>query len=311
MIDGFAIDANVALAGRLESQDQAQQGRFAGTQQPEEAEEFIVFDRYANIANGDDITEAFSDVIKLDARHPRSLQTLTARPLGLYRREKECVQSATKSPTRAPKARDEIIPREHFHLLRPGIEMYDDAMTNAFDEEHRHPQRSQIVSLINRDVFRANPDQDVPRASPCARRGPSGRPWQAVRDARQRRDRRRGATPASSYRRPSSKFMPGLPMKRATNTFRGSFIDLQRRAHLLQYTSIHNRDPIGHRHRFELIMGDINHRLLELPLQTLDLSTHDRPEGGVNVAEGLVEQENRRLDNGRTPDGDTLKYVHA
>ena len=86
-------------------------------------------------------------------------------------------------------------------------------------------------------------------------------------------------------------------------------VDLERRADLLQHAMIHHRDAVGHRHRLELVMGDIDHGLLELPLQVLQLGAHHGTERGIDIGQRLVEQEDRRLHDRRAADGDALQDV--
>ena len=66
--------------------------------------------------------------------------------------------------------------------------------------------------------------------------------------------------PPSCDSRPSIRFIAGVPMKPATKRFAGSLVDLRRRRELLQPPALHHRDAVRHRHRLELVVGDVDHR---------------------------------------------------
>ena len=72
---------------------------------------------------------------------------------------------------------------------------------------------------------------------------------------------------------------------------------------------IHHRDAVGHGHRLELVVRDVDHRLLELALQLFELGAHDCPEGRVDIGQRLVEQEDRRLHDRRAADRHALQDV--
>ena len=71
----------------------------------------------------------------------------------------------------------------------------------------------------------------------------------------------------------------------------------------------HHRDPVGEAHRLDLVVGDVDHGLLELVLQVLELGAHESAEGGVEIAQGLVQEKDFRLGDGRAADRDLLKLV--
>ena len=112
--------------------------------------------------------------------------------------------------------------------------------------------------------------------------------------------------PRFSASGPSMKFILGLPMKPATKRFVGVAVELQRRADLLDHTGIQHDDLVGHRHRLDLVVGDVDHRGAEFVMQFGDLEAHRAAECGVEVRERLVEQEGGWLADDGAADGDAL-----
>ena len=92
---------------------------------------------------------------------------------------------------------------------------------------------------------------------------------------------------------------------------RGPLVEIVRRPVLLQLPAIHHRDAIGHPHRLDLVVGDVDHGLADLVLDALELGAHVRTERRVEVRERLVEQEDRRLHDHRAPERDLLEVVHG
>src|SRR5205823_6678074 len=76
-------------------------------------------------------------------------------------------------------------------------------------------------------------------------------------------------------------------------------IDVARGAVLLETAAIHNRDPVGHGEGLLLIVGDIDGRQAELPLELAQLHLHLGPELPIEGRERLVEQQQGRLDHDR------------
>jgi hypothetical protein len=69
---------------------------------------------------------------------------------------------------------------------------------------------------------------------------------------------------------------------------------------------IHHDQPVGQRHRLDLVVGDVDRGDAELALQPLDLEPHLHPQLGVEVGERLVEQEHRGLAHDGAAHGDAL-----
>jgi hypothetical protein len=75
---------------------------------------------------------------------------------------------------------------------------------------------------------------------------------------------------------------------------------------LLHYAIVHNDDAIAHRHRFNLVVRNVNHGRLEPLMELGDLGSHLHPHLGVKVGERLVEKENFRLAHNGASDRDPL-----
>ena len=61
------------------------------------------------------------------------------------------------------------------------------------------------------------------------------------------------------------RFIFGLPMNCATKTFCRLVVELHRRADLGDVAGVEHDDPVGHGHRLDLVVGDVDHRGAELP----------------------------------------------
>ncbi len=72
-------------------------------------------------------------------------------------------------------------------------------------------------------------------------------------------------------------------------------VKLHRRADLLHDAVLQHHDPVGKRHRLDLIVGHVDHRGVELVVELADLHAHVHPERRVEIGERLVEQEDRRI----------------
>ncbi|RYF64383.1 MAG: ATP-binding cassette domain-containing protein, partial [Comamonadaceae bacterium] len=63
------------------------------------------------------------------------------------------------------------------------------------------------------------------------------------------------------------------------------------RADLLDDAVVHHDDAVGHGHRFDLVVRDVDRGGLQPLVQRLDLGTHRHAQLGVEVRQRLVEQE--------------------
>ena len=80
-------------------------------------------------------------------------------------------------------------------------------------------------------------------------------------------------------------------MKAATNRFAGRVVDLLRRVALLQAPGAHHRHAVAHRHRLDLVVGDVERGDAEAALDPRDLGAHVDAQLRVEVRERLVHQE--------------------
>ncbi len=87
---------------------------------------------------------------------------------------------------------------------------------------------------------------------------------------------------------------------------RRPLVDLARRADLLDPALRQDGDAVGQGERLGLIVGDVDGRLAEPPLQVAQLVAHLDAQLEVQVGQRLVEQEQARLQDQGPSDGDAL-----
>ena len=83
-------------------------------------------------------------------------------------------------------------------------------------------------------------------------------------------------------------------------------VDLLRRAELLDPALVEDGDPVAQGERLFLVVRDEDEGDADLALQLLELDLHLLSQLEVEGAEGLVEQQGLRLDDGRAGEGDAL-----
>ncbi|MNU09364.1 hypothetical protein D3C72_2558840 [compost metagenome] len=54
---------------------------------------------------------------------------------------------------------------------------------------------------------------------------------------------------------------------------------------------LHHDNPVGHGHRFHLIVSDVDGGCLKTLVQALDFNAHLRSQLGVEIGERLIEKE--------------------
>src|SRR3954453_3935531 len=79
-----------------------------------------------------------------------------------------------------------------------------------------------------------------------------------------------------------------------------------RGADLLEDALAHHGDPLAHRHRLDLVVGDVDDGRLESLVEPRDLGAGLDAQLGVEVRERLVHQEDGRLTDDRATEGDAL-----
>ena len=83
-------------------------------------------------------------------------------------------------------------------------------------------------------------------------------------------------------------------------------VHLARRSHLLDAAVVEDGDPIAHRERLFLIVGDVDERHAKLLLELLELDLELLTQLQIEGAERLVEQERPRRVHDRPRERDTL-----
>ena len=117
---------------------------------------------------------------------------------------------------------------------------------------------------------------------------------------------RKRQPPSTDSSAPSIRFIGGAPRNVATKTFAGRLVDVLRRPDLLQHALAHHGDPVPHRHRLDLVVGDVHRRDPEPRVQLDQLEARLDAELRVEVRERLVHQERVRLADDRARERDAL-----
>ena len=156
-------------------------------------------------------------------------------------------------------------------------------------------------------------------SSRCSGRMPE-RDGLAARSARGRRarpcasgSRRRNWSPIWATRWPFVALQLGLEEvhRRAADEARHEqvrrrVVEAHRRVDLLQDAAAHQRHAVAHRHRLDLVVGDVDGRRLQLVLDARDLRAHLHAQLRVQVGQRLVHQEDLRAAHDRAAHGDAL-----
>ena len=82
-----------------------------------------------------------------------------------------------------------------------------------------------------------------------------------------------------------------VPTKPATNGLAGRLVELDRGGDLLDPALVEHRDPVAHRERLLLVVGDEDERDADVALDLLELELHLAAQLEVEGAERLVEQQ--------------------
>ena len=83
-------------------------------------------------------------------------------------------------------------------------------------------------------------------------------------------------------------------------------VQLQRFPNLRHATGVQHHDFVGQRHRFDLIVGDVNHCAAQAFMQTGDFDTHLHTQCSIEVGERFIEQKYAWLGHQRTANRHTL-----
>ena len=87
---------------------------------------------------------------------------------------------------------------------------------------------------------------------------------------------------------------------------RRAFVEIDRRRGLLDPAAVQQHDLVGHRHRLDLIVRDVDHRDAQRALQVADLGAHVLPQLRIEIRQRLVHQADRRLGDDRPAERDAL-----
>ena len=94
--------------------------------------------------------------------------------------------------------------------------------------------------------------------------------------------------------------------ERGDEQVRGPLVKLLRRRQLLERAVAEEGDPVAHRHRLRLVVGDVEGRDSETPLDAKDLAPHLHAQVRVEVRERLVHEEHGGLADERPTHCDAL-----
>src|SRR5205807_10117947 len=83
-------------------------------------------------------------------------------------------------------------------------------------------------------------------------------------------------------------------------------VEVFRSPNLLENAEPHDRDPIPHGHRLDLVVRDVDRRRLERLLELQDLRTSLHTELRVEIREGFIHEEGGRLPDNGAAKRDTL-----
>ena len=111
---------------------------------------------------------------------------------------------------------------------------------------------------------------------------------------------------APSAALPGRKFIAGEPMKPATNSLAGPLVERIGVAHLLDPPVAEHDDAVRQRHGLDLVVGDVDRRAPHLLVQPFDDGAQAHAKLGIEVGEGLVEEEDAGVPHQRAADGDAL-----
>ena len=107
--------------------------------------------------------------------------------------------------------------------------------------------------------------------------------------------------------RPHANYCSVIPrLERWRQPYKSFNESVFRRADLLYGSAIHDDDPVGESHGFDLIMRDVTRRNLESALQMLDLNARCPAQLRIQVRKRLVHRERARMPDDRPRQGRAL-----
>ena len=201
-----------------------------------------------------------------------------------------------RSQTSESGCREELRRRGHLEHVLAGLDGEQVVRAERLDDDDGRADRA-----VARLQSAPGSPRRGSRAAPGGRRARvRPRPAGACR-----RSGARPASPRSSTTSAARKFIGGVPMKPPTNASAGrrrprAGVDLDDAA------GVHDRDPVAHAERLDLVVRDVDRRRVELLQQRLQLGAHLHPQQRVEVRERLVHQQHVGLRRDRARDRDAL-----
>ena len=183
--------------------------------------------------------------------------------------------------------------------------------------EHLRPERFQQVDRCGHatapatvggearvlEVLGSDADHDPATLVPAQRRATVEH---AIVELDARRAERHGDAVAVAIERRVDEVHRRRPDEPGHEEVRRTVVEHLRRVDLLQVPLLQHRDAVAHRHRLDLVVGDVDRRDAEVLLQLRDLGAHLHPELRVEVRQRLVHEERLRLAHDRAAHRDPL-----
>ena len=86
-------------------------------------------------------------------------------------------------------------------------------------------------------------------------------------------------------------------------------IKRSRIGNLLDFPFIEHHDLVPHRHRFDLVVCNVDHCGVESVVQATDLHPHLHAQLRIEVAQRFIEQEDFGMSDDRSTNGDALAFT--
>ena len=297
--DVLAVDPDPAGVRLMQPRDGLEQGRLAGIARPDDAEELAVREIEADAAQRLDRREALAQPLDRERAHAAFSRTLRGaiRPLATSIR---CArdQSATRwtvSPTAArcggATTRRRCASRSTWSTC--SAPRFSTKRTTAATEPAAGSRRASIAC-----------GRIASASAPSAKATPGRRTALPSAQVTRRSSASRDARAGQDVDRRIADELGDEAVDRAV-------VDRVRRAELLQPALVHHRDPVRHAHGLELVVGDVEHGLVERGLDLLELGAQLLAQMRVEVRHRLVQQQKARLGDQRAAERDALHLAHV
>ena len=308
--DRRPVQHDSALGRRLEAGHDATERRFARAGGARHPEDLARPDVQVHVVSARVSAEDLAEPAELEATHP-SLRPLARAPTRVPR------PGAPSATRRHPPFQGRSRPSPHGQTRPIGPRSGSDDLTSSASAAARLDENdiASPGSRKNTAPVSAPARHRRPRAA-CARggrrarrRAPARRPRRCRRHAAEARrpavtgDGQRAAARRRVVR---EKVHRRLADELRDEEVRRMLVELVRRRQLLQDAGVHHGDAVGHRHGLGLVVGDQHAGDAGVLLEPLDLGAELHLVVAVEMAQRLVEEDDRRLPHQRAPDGDPL-----